>query len=75
MIKKVETSYRDTKKKDKEIKDYIENEKYLKMTMTDLENKFRDTEKMANEKQKIIEDLESQLMIINTRFAYLTEEH
>ena len=54
MIKKVETSYRDTKKKDKEIKDYIENEKYLKMTMADLENKFRDTEKMANEKQKII---------------------
>lgn len=72
MIKKVETSYRDTKKKDKEIKDYIENEKYLKMTMADLENKFRDTEKMANEKQKIIDELESQLMVINTRFAYLT---
>ena len=45
------------------------------MSIADLENQQRETENMAKEKQKIIDDLESQLMITNTRLTYLTEEH
>jgi chromosome segregation ATPase len=75
MIRKMETSFRDVKKKEKEFKELAETTGVLKDRILKLEGEIILNEKLIKEKDKVIEDLEGQILISNSRLAYITEEH
>jgi chromosome segregation ATPase len=75
MIRKVETSFRDVKKKEKEAKELAESARELKDQILKLEGEMVLSEKLIKEKDSVIENLEDQLLVANSRLGYLTEEH
>ena len=53
----------------------MESSKTLKDNITKLETRISENEKVIHEKDKIIENIEGQLMVANSRLAYISEEH
>lgn len=53
----------------------MESSKTLKDNITKLETMISENQKVIQEKDKIIENIEGQLMVANSRLAYISEEH
>lgn len=75
MIKKVEQSFRDVKTKERENRELVDSAKQLKENIAKLELKLLESDKLVAEKDKVIENLEGQLLVANSRLSYISEEH
>ena len=53
----------------------MESSKTLIDNITKLVTRLSVNEKVIHEKDKIIENIEGQLMVANSRLAYISEEH
>ena len=69
----MEIMFKEVKTKEREIKDYIDNEINLKHSYKNVQNKYEEAEILVKEKEKIIKQLEEQLSTTTTKLQYITD--